>query len=200
MQAGYSDFRWLAAGGRIALAKEKRRTPTQMTADEIDAFLDTQRTLTLVTLRPDGSPVAHPMWFAKLGDALYINTRRDSLKARNVSHDARACAVVEDGESYFELRGVRVEGPCEEVTGDDEIARVQAAQSAKDERIGSGMLEMPEWFEGSREQRLSQGDRVVLRIPMDRVHSWDLSTVRRHYEQGSGRAREPEDPPQESNS
>jgi len=182
------------------MAKEKRRPATQMTANEIDAFLDSQRTLTLVTLRKDGSPVAHPMWFTKLGDALYINTRRDSLKARNVSHDARVCAVVEDGESYFELRGVRVEGPCEEVTDDDEIARAQAAQSAKDERIGSGMLEMPDWFEGSREQRLTQGDRVVLRIPMDRVHSWDFSKVRGHYTRGPEPTREPEDPTQEQGS
>jgi PPOX class probable F420-dependent enzyme len=167
------------------MAKEKRRAPTQMTPNEIEAFLDSQRTLILVTLRPDGSPVAHPMWFAKLGGALYINTRRDSLKARNVSHDPRVCAVVEDGESYFELRGVRVEGACEEVTDDDEIARAQAAQSAKDERIGSGMREMPEWFAGSREERLGQGDRVVLRIPIERVHSWDFCKVRSHY------AREP---------
>jgi nitroimidazol reductase NimA-like FMN-containing flavoprotein (pyridoxamine 5'-phosphate oxidase superfamily) len=176
------------------MAKEKRRAPTQMTANEIDAFLDSQRTLILVTLRKDGSPVAHPLWFAKLGDALYINTRRDSLKIRNVSHDARVCAVIEDGESYFELRGVRVEGSCEEVTDDDEIARAQEAQSAKDERIGSGMREMPAWFAESREKRLGQGDRLVLRIPMERVHSWDFSKVRSHY------ARGPEDPTEEKSS
>jgi nitroimidazol reductase NimA-like FMN-containing flavoprotein (pyridoxamine 5'-phosphate oxidase superfamily) len=158
-----------------------------MTPDEIDAFLESERTLVLVTLRPDGSPVAHPMWFAKLGNALYINTRRKSLKNRNVSHDARACAVVEAGESYFELRGVRVEGRCEEVTDDEEITRAQAAQAAKDERIGSGMREMPEWFSGSRKRRLGQGDRVVLRIPMERVHSWDFSKLREHYTQPSER-------------
>jgi len=176
------------------MAKEKRPAPTQMTPTEIDAFLDSQRTLIIVTLRKDGSPVAHPLWFARIGDALYVNTRRDSLKTRNVSHDARVCAVVEDGESYFELRGVRVEGPCEEVADDDEIARAQAAQSAKDERIGSGMREMPEWFAGSREQRLGQGDRVVLRIPMERVHSWDFCKVRSHY------ARGPEDPTEDRSS
>ncbi len=172
------------------MTQEKRSAPTRMTPDEIDAFLDSQRTLIFVTLRKDGSPVAHPLWFAKLGDALYLNTQRKSLKNRNVSHDSRVCAVVEDGESYFELRGVRVEGPCEEVTDADEIARAQAAQSAKDERIGSGMREMPEWFSDSRQQRLGKGDRVVLRIPMERVHSWDFSKVRDHYARPSGKAAE----------
>ena len=156
-----------------------------MTPAEIDAFLDTQRTLVLVTLRPDGSPVAHPMWFAKLADALYVNTRRLSLKNRNVSGDARVCAVVEAGDSYFELRGVRVEGRCEPVEDPEEIARVQAAQAEKDRRIGSGMGEMPEWFSESRERRLDRGNRVLLRIPMERVYSWDFSKVRRHYARAS---------------
>jgi len=156
-----------------------------MTPAEIDAFLDTQRTLVLVTLRPDGSPVAHPLWFAKLADALYVNTRRESLKNRNVSGDARVCAVVEAGDSYFELRGVRVEGRCEPVEDPEEIARVQAAQAEKDRRIGSGMGEMPEWFSESRERRLDRGNRVLLRIPMERVYSWDFSKVRRHYARAS---------------
>jgi nitroimidazol reductase NimA-like FMN-containing flavoprotein (pyridoxamine 5'-phosphate oxidase superfamily) len=167
------------------MARDKGSAATQMTPAEIDAFLESERTLVVVTLRPDGSPVAHAMWFAKLGDALYINTRRKSLKSRNVSHDDRVCALVESGESYFELRGVRVEGRCEEVTDDDEIARAQAAQAAKDEAIGSGMREMPEWFEGSRKRRLGQGDRVVLRIAMERVYSWDFAKVRDHYARGS---------------
>jgi nitroimidazol reductase NimA-like FMN-containing flavoprotein (pyridoxamine 5'-phosphate oxidase superfamily) len=42
-----------------------------MTPEQIDSFLQTERTLILVTLRADGTPVAHPMWFAKLGDAVY---------------------------------------------------------------------------------------------------------------------------------
>jgi len=154
---------------------------TEMTPAEIDAFLESERTLVLVTLRPDGSPVAHPLWFAKLGDALYVNTRRDSLKSRNVSQDARVCAVVEAGESYFELRGVRIEGRCEEVEDPGEIARVQAAQAAKDARIGSGLREMPAWLANSRARRLGRGDRVMLRLPMERVYSWDFSKVRRHY-------------------
>lgn len=163
------------------MARGGRRAATQMTPDEIDAFLESERTLVLVTLRPDGSPVAHPLWFTKLGEALYVNTRRQSLKNRNISQDARVCAVVEAGEAYFELRGVRVEGRCQEVTDPSEIARAQAAQAQKSQRIGSGMDEMPAWFSGSRERRLDRGDRLMLRIPIERVHSWDFSKVRRHY-------------------
>jgi len=152
-----------------------------MSPAEITTFLESQRTLVLVTLRPDGSPVAHPLWFTTLGDAVYVNTRQDSLKLRNLVRDDRVCAVVEAGESYFELRGVRIEGRCTPVEDPDEIARVQAAQVEKEQRIGSGLGELPEWFSQSRARRLDRGDRVLLRIPMNRVFSWDFSKLRRHY-------------------
>ncbi len=154
-----------------------------MTPAEVDAFLESQRTLVLVTLRPDGSPVAHPMWFTKLGKSLYVDTRSDSLKCRNVARDARVCAVVEAGESYFELRGVRVEGRCERIGDPEEIARVQVAQAEKSLRIGNGLEQLPEWFSGSRARRLDRGARAMLRIPMQRVYSWDFSKVRVHYGQ-----------------
>jgi general stress protein 26 len=140
---------------------------TAMKPAEIEAFLRSQRTLVLVTLRPDGSPVAHPLWFTKLGDALYVNTREDSLKRRNVARDARVCAVVE--------------GRCTPVADPEEIARVEKAEAEKSARIGSGLGELPEWFSQSRARRRERGDRVLLRIAMERVFSWDFARLRRHY-------------------
>ena len=159
----------------------KHPAATQMTPEEIDAFLDSQRTLLFVTTRRDGSPVAHPLWFARLGRSLYVNTRSDSLKYRHVARDPRVCAVVESGETYFDLRGVRIEGRCQRVEDPDEIARVAAAQAEKDRRIGSGRQDVPEWFAESRSRRLGRGERVLLRIPMARVYAWDFSKLRAHY-------------------
>ena len=166
---------------------------TGMSPGEIEEFLASQRTIVVTTLRRDGSPVAHPLWFVKLGTSVYVDTRTDSLKHRNILHDSRVCAVVESGESYLELRGVRIEGHCQPVTDREEIEHVQAALGEKDAKLGSGMAQMPDWFSESREQRRSRGDRVMLRIPMERIYSWDFSKVRGHYEKkrpgakGSGR-------------
>jgi nitroimidazol reductase NimA-like FMN-containing flavoprotein (pyridoxamine 5'-phosphate oxidase superfamily) len=154
---------------------------TDMSAVEVEQFLASQRTLTLVTLRPDGSPVAHPLWFTQLEQSIYVDTRADSLKYKNILHDARVCVVVEAGESYFELRGVRVEGRCEAVTDTSEVALVQAAIAQKDAELGSGVSEMPAWFSKNRQQRRGRGERVILRIPMERVYSWDFGKVREHY-------------------
>lgn len=154
---------------------------TEMTSAEIRSFLDAERTLVLVTLRKDGSPIAHPMWFTLVDDGVYVDTRSDSLKVANIAADARVCAVVESGETYFELRGVRIEGRCRLVTHADEIARVHEKQAEKADRIGSGLEGMPEWFADSRSRRLGQGRRALLRIPMERVYSWDFSKARAHY-------------------
>jgi hypothetical protein len=154
---------------------------TRMSPTEIDEYLASQRTITVTSLRPDGSPVAHPLWFVKLGENVYVDTRTNSLKHRNILNDPRVCAVVESGESYFELRGVRIESACQPVSDPGEIDRALAALGKKDLALGSGMTEMPDWFSKTRDQRRSRGDRVMLRIPMERVYSWDFSKTRRHY-------------------
>jgi PPOX class probable F420-dependent enzyme len=177
----------------------KKPAATQMTPAEIDAFLDSQRTLVFVTIRHDGSPVAHPVWFTRLGENVYVNTRSDSLKWRNAARDARVCAVVEAGESYFDLRGVRIEGRCQRVDDPGEIARVAAAQVEKEQRIGSGMGETPAWFSESRSRRLGRGERVLLRIPIERVYAWDFSKTRDHYT-GSGSSRRADAPDERTES
>ncbi len=154
---------------------------TSMTPAEIESFLDNQRTLVFITLKKDGAPVGHALWYSRVGNALYINIRGDSVKYKNVQRDSRVCCVVEGGETYFKLRGVMVQGRCTSVEDPDEMEREQAARDAKAGRIGSGMEEMPSWFHESRTRRLSRGDRVLLKVSMDRVYTWDFGKVRDHY-------------------
>lgn len=155
---------------------------TGMTAAEVENFLNNQRTVIVATTRSSGSPVMHAVWFVYLDQALYINIQRSSFKFKNILRDNRVCALVEDGETYFDLRGVSVEGRASEVTDDAEIARVEQAMADKDQRIGSGMEEMPAHFRDSRKQRLGRGDRVLVKIPLERVRSWDFGKSRSHYQ------------------
>ena len=154
---------------------------TALSDDALTHFLENQRTLILATTRDSGSPVLHALWFVYLNDAVYINIQRDSFKMHNILRDHRVSALVEDGESYFELRGVAIEGEAQEVVEEDEILAVQDAQRAKHLRIGSGTGNLPNYLEQSREERLKRGDRVLLKIPMTRVRSWDFGKTRTHY-------------------
>jgi len=154
---------------------------TEMTPQEMVDFLEGQRTLVVASLRPSGSPVMHAVWFVYLDNAVYINIQRSSFKFKNMLRDPRVSALVEDGESYFELRGVMIEGNAAEVSDDNEILRVQDAQDLKHQRIGSGTENMPAYFTKSREERLQRGDRVLVKIPMTKVRSWDFGKAKAHY-------------------
>lgn len=159
---------------------------TALTPAEIETFLSTQRTLILATTRPSGSPVMHALWFTYLDGAIYVDTREGSFKHKNVERDDRVCCLVEAGESYFELRGVMIEGRAGIVTDEAERERVREAFAAKAARIGSGLDEMPAHLSESRRQRSERGERILFRIPLERVRSWDFGKVREHYRRAPG--------------
>lgn len=160
---------------------------TSMTAEQIVELLENERTLTLSTTKRDGAPVMHALWFTYLDDAVYFNIQRDSFKYKNIQRDDRVCCLVEAGETYFELRGAMIEGHAILVEDPEERARVQDAAAAKNDRIGSGLEEMPGYFSKSREGRLDRGDRIMLKVPFDHVRTWDFGKVRAHYEKSASR-------------
>ena len=75
-----------------------------------------------------------------------------------------------------------VEGEAIEVTSDEEILSVQDAQDLKHRRIGSGTEGMPSYFEKSREERLRRGDRILIKIPLTHIRTWDFGKARAHYD------------------
>ncbi|MBI3158212.1 MAG: PPOX class F420-dependent oxidoreductase [Chloroflexi bacterium] len=83
-------------------------------ADETRAYL------ILATLMPDGSPQATVLWFDMEGEHLRVNTRLDSVKARNLRRDPRCTAVIpdpQDPNTFIQVRGravgFREEGAAE---------------------------------------------------------------------------------------
>jgi nitroimidazol reductase NimA-like FMN-containing flavoprotein (pyridoxamine 5'-phosphate oxidase superfamily) len=154
---------------------------TSMTSEEVREFLRTQRTLILSTLKRDGAPVSHALWFIYLDDAVYFDTQSASFKARNIRRDPRVCCLVEAGETYFALRGVMIQGRCVPVEDSEEIGRVEAAAAEKSARIGSGIEELPRWFGESRKGRRERGGRAMFKVPMERVTTWNFGQARDHY-------------------
>ena len=81
-----------------------------MTADEIAALLAAARKMQLATINRDGTPHLVTMFYALRDGRIAFWTYRASQKARNLARDPRLTCLVEDGEDYFELRGVQVNG------------------------------------------------------------------------------------------
>ena len=88
----------------------KQRDIVTMPADEVQKLLENGRKLQLATINPDGTPHLVSMFYGMQDGRIAFWTYRASQKARNLARDPRVTCMVEDGEDYFELRGVQVNG------------------------------------------------------------------------------------------
>ncbi|MCW6006328.1 pyridoxamine 5'-phosphate oxidase family protein [Micromonospora sp. CPCC 205371] len=101
----------------------KERTRVAMTDAEVLGLLAAERKVHMATINRDGTPHLVTMFYALIDERIAFWTYRTSQKARNLARDPRITCLVEDGEDYFELRGVQVTGTVKRF---DELAEVLA--------------------------------------------------------------------------
>jgi PPOX class probable F420-dependent enzyme len=93
--------------------------PASLT-DEARALLAGPNTAHLASIRPDGTPMSHPVWVGLEGDRLIVSTGRSRPKIRNVEHDPHvALSLVAHDNPYEELM---VRGTVVEVRADPDLA------------------------------------------------------------------------------
>ena len=86
-----------------------RRDQIRMSAEEVLAFLDEERTVICATNGHRGWPHLMPLWYVVRDGRLWSWTYAKSQKVRNLERDPRATLQVEAGTSYELLRGVMFE-------------------------------------------------------------------------------------------
>ena len=92
-----------------------KRDAIAMTADEVAAFLDEQKTVICATNGREGWPHLMPLWFVVRpsgpggASEIWAWTFAKSQKTKNLERDPRATLQIEAGEEYQELRGVMLE-------------------------------------------------------------------------------------------
>jgi len=87
-----------------------RRKLITMTDEEMQAFLQDERTLQVATIGADGYPHLVAMWYVLLDHQIAFWTYARSQKAVNLRRDPRLTCLVESGQRYEELRGVQIKG------------------------------------------------------------------------------------------
>ena len=99
---------------------------SKMSPEEILAFLEEPHIAHLVTLRPDGSPHAAPVWYEYHDDVFVMFTPSTSQKIRNLKTDSRASISMASLDEPY--RYVVAEGTVEASdTGFEEVgARIAA--------------------------------------------------------------------------
>ncbi|WP_436535365.1 TIGR03618 family F420-dependent PPOX class oxidoreductase [Actinoplanes sp. HUAS TT8] len=109
----------------------KQRDTVSMPAAEIAALLAAGRKLQLATINADGTPHLVSMFYGMRDGRIAFWTYRASQKARNLARDPRVTCLVEDGDDYFDLRGVQVTGVVtviEDLAGVTAVGRLVAAR------------------------------------------------------------------------
>ena len=141
-----------------------RRDLIKMNAEEADAFLAEEKTVTCATNGRAGFPHLMPLWYVLRDGRIWAWTYAKSQKVKNLERDPRATLQIESGLDYAELRGVMLR--CE-VTIHRDVDVVTDFAMELVERYAGGA-------EGTREAFAKQAPkRVALEfVERDRV-TWD---------------------------
>jgi PPOX class probable F420-dependent enzyme len=143
-----------------------RRDQIQMTPEEIDAYLDEQKTLQVASIDRDGMPHLVAMWFLVWDGKVVFWTYGKSQKVLNLRRDPRLTVMVESGDTYEQLRGVMIKGHARIVEDRDEVIRFGEAVY---ERYW-GPIEHDVVREGVKTMGAK---RVLIIVEPDKVVSWD---------------------------
>lgn len=142
-----------------------RRKLIAMSDEEIQTFLQEQRTLQVATIDHDGYPHLIAMWYVLFDRQIAFWTYARSQKAVNLRRDPRLTCLVESGQRYEELRGVQIKG---QATIIDDRASVQRYGEAIFERY-TGPLN-----ENTRQMVIAQAaKRIAVVVQPVEIVSWD---------------------------
>jgi PPOX class probable F420-dependent enzyme len=133
-----------------------------MSSDEVAEFLATHRKMQLATINGDGTPHVVTMFYTLVGGRIAFWTYQKSQKAVNLGRDPRVTCLVEDGDDYFELRGVQINGVVERA---DDVLEVGRA-------IARGVSGVPD--EGLEDYVAHTGrKRWAYLVRPSKISSWD---------------------------
>jgi PPOX class probable F420-dependent enzyme len=143
----------------------KQRDLIRMTDDEIAEFLSGRRTMSLASLNGDGTIHLVAMWYGFLEGEIAFETKAKAQKVLNLRRNPTITCMVEDGDTYDQLRGVQIVGTAEIV--DDPARMYELGISVFERYVGPYTEEM----RAAVEMMLHK--RVVVKVTPTRVASWD---------------------------
>lgn len=100
-----------------------RRDKIRLTPEELEAFIEEQKSLQVATINQDGTPHLSTLWFAVVDGDIVFETYTKSQKIKNLERDNRIALLMEDGLEYDKLRGVAINGIAELHTDPEVVHR-----------------------------------------------------------------------------
>jgi len=142
-----------------------------MSEAEIEEFLAGDMKVQVATIGPDGAPHLTTLFYVLDEGRIAFWTYGSSQKVKNLRRDPRITCLVEDGEDYFELRGVSVTGTAKLIRDEAGIRKIGTAVAS---RIARG-ADLGEIGEAEVERQVTK--RVGVLVTPTKVASWDHSKM-----------------------
>jgi PPOX class probable F420-dependent enzyme len=143
-----------------------QRSKIKMTPEEVEAFLQERRPMSMCSINHDGSIHAVAMWYGFVDGRVAVETKAKSQKVQNLRRNPTLTCLFEDGDVYEELRGVELVGRGEII--DDPERMFELGVSVFERYYGATYTEDLRPF---IETMLNK--RVVIQLHVDRTVSWD---------------------------
>ena len=139
--------------------------PRSMSLEEVRVFLEQKPGwVAFSSIDPGGTPHTVPLGYFCSGDELLMGVGDGTAKVRNVERDSRASAMVENGKTFDDIKGVLIQGrafihrdPTEVLAYMQEGARQR----------GSAAENLP---------RDARPGAVFIRLTPERILSWDYGS------------------------
>ena len=145
----------------------KKRNAVAMSEAEIEEFLAGDMKVQVATVGPDGAPHLTTLFYVLDEGRIAFWTYGASQKVKNLRRDPRISCLVEDGEDYFELRGVSIRGEARILEDYEEIKALGARMTQR----MAGDADLGELGEQIVEQQARK--RVGIVVEPVKVASWD---------------------------
>jgi PPOX class probable F420-dependent enzyme len=143
------------------------RNAVTMSDSEIEQFLAENMKVQIATIGPDGAPHLTTLFYVLEDGMVAFWTYGRSQKVVNLRRDPRITLLVEDGEDYFELRGVSIQGKARLVEEYDDIR----ALGARVARRMAGDMELGDFGDEIVEKQARK--RIGIVVEPVKVASWD---------------------------
>lgn len=144
-----------------------------MSDDEIDAFIEEQKSLQVGTIERDGSIHLSTLWFARVDGRIVFETYTKSQKIKNLERDPRITLLLEDGVTYETLRGVMIKGTARLVADHAEVHPLAL------EVMKRNQPDIPEDMLAQAAEQMA-AKRTAVIVEPEKVISWD------HHKLGGG--------------
>jgi PPOX class probable F420-dependent enzyme len=146
------------------------RDEVKMTDQEITDFLAANIKVQVASLGPDGAPHLSTLFYIVRDGQIAFWTYGRSQKIRNLERDPRVSALVEDGDDYFELRGVSITGRAEIIRDYESIYSIGSEVATR--MVAADSFEALGDFGRETVEKQAQ-KRVAVVIHPDHVATWD---------------------------